>query len=606
MDLSEFCDFLERVEAEPSRNAMVGILSELFHKIGPQEARAVTYLLQGVVEPPFKGVEFGIGEKLLIRAISMAYGQGKKAVLSEYRKSGDLGLVAESLLSKGKKQVRLAEDLLPLTVGKAYSELRRLALQAGTGSQDQKISTLASLFGRCRTPAEAKHLARIPLAKLRLGVGDPTILDALSTRFSGDKSMREDLEAAYNLCSDLGRISEIMFSEGEAGLSKVEISPGNPIRPALAERLNSGAEIIERMGPCLVEAKYDGFRVQIHKDGAKIEIFSRSLERTTDMFPEITRAVRDLPFDQMIFEGEALAYDKERGAFLPFQETIQRKRKHDVAGMSERYPLRLFAFDLLFLEGVDYTALLFEERRRKLEKIFALSPGISPSVALRAKTGEEVDEFFLSCVGKGLEGIIAKDPKAKYAAGARKFAWIKMKKSYTEAGLADTIDAVIIGYFRGKGQRTDFGFGGLLVAVLDEESGRYVSVAKVGSGFSEEEMAAFPQLLKEDRSAKKPPSVESGLEPDFWVLPRKVVTIAADEITRSPTHAAGASGGQPGFALRFPRIKGGVRGDKKPADATTVAEIRELFRLQDEKRTAVAPGRERDGKDKPGRRKKPK
>lgn len=575
MLFSEFAGFLERIEREQSRNSMVLILSELFSRLEETEVRGTTYLLQGVVEPPFKGVEFGIGEKLVIRAIAISSGRSEKAVTSEYARLGDIGLVCEKFASSGKQGTLFEAERLGLA--EVYLSFLSLSKLSGTGSQDEKIKSMAGLLGRAKDPVEAKHLARVPLGKLRLGIGDPTILDALSVWKAGDKSLREDIESAYNLCSDLGRVSEIVAREGTAGLLKIEATPKSPIRPALAERLESGEAIIEKIGPCLVEAKYDGFRAQVHKAGSEIEVFSRSLERTTGMFPEIVSEVRKIPAREIIFEGEAIGLDSN-GRFLPFQETIQRKRKHGIEKASGEIPLKLFAFDLLYLDGVDYMKRPFSERREKLEELFGKFEGISPSEAIFAKTGGEIDDFFSEVIGRGLEGIIAKKPDSAYVAGARKFAWIKLKKSYTEKGLSDTVDCVIIGYYRGKGQRTDFGLGGLLVAVLDGETGLFESIAKVGSGFSEEEMKSFSELLSKETLSEKPKGVGSGIVPDYWVEPKHVVTIAADEITISPSHSAG------GFALRFPRIKGFIREDKKPSDATTVSEIRKLFEIQERTR----------------------
>jgi len=583
MRFSEFSGILEAIEKEPSRNSMVGILASLYSALSPGEIRGTTYLLQGVVEPPFKGVEFGIGEKLLIRALSISSGRPERTIVSEYQKTGDLGIVSENF-SKSGKQGKLFEGQ-PLELSEVYSELRRLASLSGAGSQEDKVRSLAALVGRCKEPGEAKHLVRIPLSKLRLGIGDPSILDALSVSKARDKTLRTDIESAYNLCSDLGLVAETFLLKGQEGLLEIEITPGNPIRPALAERLESGEAIIGKIGPCFVDAKYDGFRAQVHKKDSRVEIFSRSLERTTDMFPEISEAVRRLPERELIIEGEAIGIDQKTGKFLPFQDTIQRKRKHGIEEARESLPLVLFAFDILYLEGIDYTKLPFKERRKKLEELVRGNGGIRPSNGIFASTGEEIDDFFSGALSSGLEGIIAKKLDERYVAGARKFAWVKLKKSYTEAGLSDTVDCAIIGYFRGKGQRTEFGFGGLLVAVLDEGDGKFKSIAKVGTGFSEEAMERFGKLLEEISSKERPKLVESRLVPDFWTEPKYVVSISADEITESPIHSAGASGeGGNGLALRFPRIKGFVREDKGARDATTVSEIRSLYELQERTR----------------------
>lgn len=583
MRFSKFSRILDGIEKEPSRNSMVGILAGLYSDLAPEEIRGTTYLLQGVVEPPFKGIEFGIGEKLLIRALSISSGRPEKTIVSEYQKTGDLGIVSETF-SKSGKQGKLFESQ-PLELSEVYSELRRLASLSGAGSQEDKVRSLAALVGRCKEPGEAKHLVRIPLSKLRLGIGDLSILDAVSVSGALDKSMRAELESAYNICSDLGLVAETFLLKGRAGLSEIEITPGNPIRPALAERLESGEAIIGKIGPCFVDAKYDGFRAQVHKRDSQVYIFSRSLERTTDMFPEIAEAVRRLPERELIIEGEAIGINPSTGKFLPFQDTIQRKRKHGIEEAREALPLVLFAFDILYLEGVDYTKLPFKERRKKLEELVRGREGIRPSNGIFASTGEEIDDFFSGALSSGLEGIIAKKLDERYVAGARKFAWVKLKKSYTEEGLSDTVDCAIIGYFRGKGQRTEFGFGGLLVAVIDEEDGKFKSIAKVGTGFSEEAMEKFRTLLEGIKSREMPKGVESRLVPDFWTEPKYVVSISADEITASPIHSAGSSGeGGNGLALRFPRIKGFAREDKGAKDATTVSEIRSLYELQERTR----------------------
>jgi DNA ligase-1 len=441
-----------------------------------------------------------------------------------------------------------------------------------------KIKGLVELLNNS-TPKEAKYITRFPIGKLRLGIGDPTILDALSAYEAGDKSLREELERAYNLCSDLGLVAKTLFSDGIEGIRKFKIKVFNPVRPALAERLPSAEEIVEKIGKCAVERKYDGLRMQLHKQGDRVEIFSRRLERMTHMFPEIVDGVRkQVKAKEAILEGEALAYNETSGEYYPFQLTMQRKRKYGVEEMAEEYPLKLFAFDVLYYDGVDCTKKPYAERRKKLEKMIASGDVIKLSEMIVTDDPKKLEQFFEESVEKGMEGIVAKDLNAEYVAGARKFAWIKLKRSY-KGELADTVDLVIVGYFLGKGMRAKFKFGGLLCAVYDEKEDVFKTVAKIGSGFSEQQMKELEEMLGKIKIDHKPARVDSEIKPDFWVDLKYVVTVAADEITRSPTHTAGRGKEESGYALRFPRMVG-LREDKSPEEATTVQEIIEMYKMQ--------------------------
>ena len=316
--------------------------------------------------------------------------------------------------------------------------------------------------------------------------------------------------------------------------------------------------------------------MQIHLQNGTVEIYSRKLEKMTHMFPEITKAAASLKAKSAIFEGEALAYNASEKKYYSFQQTIQRKRKYGIAGMARDFPLRLFVFDLMYLNGKDLTLSPYSSRRKTLEKVFANTEPLVPSELIYTDDPKKLDNYFTNLLGAGLEGIIAKDLSQPYVAGARKFAWIKLKKSY--GALADTVDVVIIGYYLGKGQRQEFEFGGLLAAVLNEETGEFESIAKIGSGFSEDEMQSFEKMLDEIKVKEKPKGVNSKLTPDFWVKPAYVITVAADEITLSPMHTCGMVG-DTGYALRFPRMMS-LRDDKGSEEITTTKEIIEMFEMQ--------------------------
>lgn len=389
------------------------------------------------------------------------------------------------------------------------------------------------------------------------------------------KNVRAPIERAYNLCSDLGRVAAYALFEYDK-IENFAIEVFMPIRPALAERLSSAEHIIEKLGTCAVDAKYDGFRLQVHKDGKKIELYSRKLERVTHAFPEIVEAAQKIKAKKCIFEGEALAYNEKEKKYYSFQITIQRKRKYGIEKMREEFPLHMYAFDALYIDGIDYTKAPFEKRREELERLVAGNKTIVASQLKMAKKAAELEGYFEKCLGEGLEGIIAKDLSAPYIAGGREFAWIKLKKSYGE--MADTLDAVIVGYYLGEGQRAEFNFGGLLVAVRDEQSGHLQTVAKIGSGFSEEEMARLGEELANMKTRSKPKELESKLEPDFWVEPKIVISVSADEISVSSVHTCAQAGGK-GYALRFPRLVE-IREDKSIEDITTSSEVDKMHNMQ--------------------------
>ncbi len=574
MQFSKVCLVFDAMEATASRLALTDLLAKLLGETDESEVKQLIYLCQGRISPQHTGIELGMGEKLAEQAISLASGAKVEEIEKLYKKSGDLGNTSQELLTKRTQQSLTQREL---SVAKVHDNFYKIATISGQGSQDTKIKLLAELLVNS-TETEPKTIIRFVTGRLRLGTADATILDALSVMKTGTKEIRPLLERAYNLTSDLGLIAEIFYKEGLGGIEKIVPIPLSPIRPALAERLADATAIIEKLGKCVVEAKYDGFRLQCHKDGNKVAIYSRKQEPMTHMFPDIVAAInQQVKTKTAIFEGEAIAFDEDTQSYLPFQTTITRKRKHGVTAKAKEIPLVLFAFELLYADGIDYTQKPFHERRATLQKILKPGKVIQPSKTITAKTSEELQTFFDECVANGLEGIIAKDVNAPYVAGARKFAWIKLKRSY-QGNLADTVDAVIVGFYRGKGKRTEFGFGGLLTAVYDDENNVFKTIAKVGTGFTEEQMQWFNDTLSKIAAKQRPKNVESNIEPDIWVTPQMVVTLTADEITRSPTHTCAMKNGE-GLALRFPRLTQ-IREDKNASDATTEKEIVDLFKLQ--------------------------
>ncbi|MEW6748112.1 MAG: ATP-dependent DNA ligase [Candidatus Micrarchaeota archaeon] len=568
---SDVAAVFDKVEEKSGRLEMTDILSSLFKKADAREMEKLVYIIQGIISPPYEGLDLGVGERFAIEAIAAASGYTKPQVETDYKKSGDLGDTAEELLTKRKQTALATEEMGILYV---YDAMVKIAKASGQGSQEQKIKLLTELLNNA-SPLEARYLVRFVLGRLRLGVGDPTILDALSVSKAGDKSLRETLERAYNVCSDMGLVAKT-FYENPKAIDSFKVQPFKPLMPALAERLSSPEAIIEKLGKCGIEQKYDGFRMQVHKSGDKVEIYSRNLERMDRMFPDVVEAVRKLKPKEIIFEGEALAFDEKKKRFFPFQQTMHRRRKHGIEAASEEFPLHAFVFDILYLDGKDMTAEPYLKRRKAIEKLFKGKGILVPSQSEIISKAKDLEAKFEEAISEGLEGIMAKDLKAPYTAGKRKFAWIKLKKSYGKS--VDTVDGVIVGYYLGKGQRAEFEFGGVLVAVQNPDTGKLETVAKVASGFTEEEMASLAKQLEKIKTHSPPAKLDCNIEVDFWVKPKYVVEVAFDDITKSPNHTCGMKDGK-GYALRFPRLMR-MREDKGVREITTTDEVISMYELQ--------------------------
>jgi len=566
MRFKDVAEYFDSIEGIASRNKMISILAELIKKSNVAEASVLSYLIQGEIDAPFRAIRFNIADKLCVKAIADAYNISQASVEKKNRKLGDLGLVAESF-SKGVGRYNLKE---------VYLKLKEISEVTGKGSVDKKIKLLSKLLKDC-SGVEGKYITRIVLGRMRLGASDYTFLDALSVVKRGDKSLREGLERAYSLCSDLGKVSEVFLKKGEKGLDKFQIEVFSPIRMALAQRLSTAKDIVKKIGRCAIEPKYDGFRIQIHKKDSKVKIFSRNLEDMTDMFPELVRGSKEIKAREIIFEGEAIAYDESSDQFLPFQITVKRKRKYEIEKMAKDYPLVCFVFDALFLNGKDLTKKPYEMRRKALSKLVKAGGVFRLTDVNFTNNSEEIEKIFDHYVSAGLEGVLAKDLKAEYTAGARKYAWIKLKRSY-KGKLSDTVDLCIVGYLKGRGKRAKLGIGSLLGATYNKKEDVFETLAKIGSGLTEKGTLELKKTLDKYKVAKKPARLNSKLKMDVWVKPAMVVEILADEITKSPAHTCAESKGE-GLSLRFPRVVK-LRPDKKPEDATSTKEVVDMFKKQ--------------------------
>ncbi len=593
MKFKILAEYFEKIENNSSRLKITEILAELFKKLNKEELKNTCYLIQGRVAPLFEKIEFGMAEKMILKSITKALNIDTKLFNDRYKKVGDLGETLELF----KKEI-ISFEARDLEINEVYQTLYQIANFFGEGSQEKKINYLANLI-RELDSLSCRYLIRIPLGILRLGFSDMTVLDAFSWMISGNKSLRKVIEKAYHVRPDLGEIGYLLKEKGIEGIKKITPKVGVPILMMRAERLSSGKEIIEKIGACAVEPKYDGFRLQIHyhKKNNLIRLFSRNLEDVTFMYPDVVEAVKkQITVEEIIFEGEAIGFNPQTGDFLPFQETVQRKRKYDIEEKAKEVPLKVFAYELLYLNGKSYLDISFKERRNQLINVIKKSKNffddgmiISPEVII--KDPHQLDIYFEEQISKGLEGIIAKKLEGVYQPGARGWNWIKYKRSYSSK-IEDTIDCLVMGYDFGKGKRSSFGIGAFLVGVYSEKEDKFTTVAKIGTGLSDEEWKEMKKRCDRFKTKKKPPQyiVDKSMNCDVWVLPAIVVEIRADEITRSPVHTSDrkmklTKTGQaeevdvPGLALRFPRIER-FRDDKNPNEVTTLKELKQIYQAQ--------------------------
>ncbi|MEM1657517.1 MAG: ATP-dependent DNA ligase [Candidatus Jordarchaeales archaeon] len=592
MLFSKIADFYEKIEATTKRLEMIDLLVNLFLETPKEIIDKVVYLTTGRIYPMFVPIELGISEKLAMRSIAMIAGVSIRDVENTFKEVGDIGLVAE-IFTKKKKQASLFRT--PLTVEVVYETLDKIAKESGEGSVEAKIRHLSKLL-LDGTPKEAKYIARMVVGKLRLGIADYTILDALAVAFTGSRENRPILERAYNITSDLGLIAKVVATEGLNSVKNFKITVGRPIRMMLAQRATSPEEILERMGGrCSAEYKLDGERMQIHKDGSRVEIFSRRLENITYQYPDVVKLViENLKAERAIVEGECVAINPDTGEMLPFQQLMRRKRVYGIEEAVEKYPAMIYLFDALLVEDEDLTDKPYPERRKRLAEIVRENERIKLVRAELLDSVEAIEKFFDAAVEEGCEGIMAKSIQSDsiYEAGSRGYKWLKFKREY-KTEMTDTIDAVIVGAFMGKGKRAG-SYGALLVAVYDEDSDMFKTICKVGTGFSDEDLERLPEILRPYQIPHKHPRVDSKLKADVWFTPAKVIEIIGAELTISQVHtcALGYAKKDSGIAVRFPRFTGRWRDDKGPEEATTVKEVIEMYEQQ--KKVKVAETVEED------------
>ena len=581
MNFLELAETFAIMEKTTSRLELTDHLVSILKKTPTDIIDKLVYLIQGKLGPDYESSDLGIADKLIIKSLSLVSGHSPAYIQNKYSDIGDLGEVAYNILTN-KIQTTLIHQLL--TIEYLFETLLKIANTSGTGSLDVKLRFIVSLLNNSSN-LEAKFIVKLILGNLRLGIANFTLLDAISLTFTGEKKNRRILERAYNVSSDLGKIALILSKGSIEDIQSISISLFIPIRPMLAERVSNPSEALEKInGDALAEFKIDGERIQIHKKGKKIELFTRSLENVTSNFPDILSALDEIETKDLIAEGEVVAIDPATKKYLPFQALMRRRRKYNIQQITLDYPVILNLFDLLYYNGLDKTHVPLSERRRLLEEIFSTQKTGDKIILIdqiKVSRIDEIENYTEKALKNGCEGIMVKNPNSQYRAGAREWAWMKLKKEYS-GEVTDSVDLVIVGALHGKGRRVGK-YGALLLATYDAERDVFCTICKVGTGFTDNVLIDITDKLNMHVIKHKHSRVESGnTKMDTWFEPKIVLEILSPEITLSPVYTTAINRIKSGYglALRFPKFTGKIREDKSAEDATTVKDIFEIYRSQ--------------------------
>jgi DNA ligase 1 len=578
MDYSKLVEVYEQIESTSKRLAKTHAISELLKITSDEDIEHIILLLRGRLFPDWNKAKIGVASKLVLKAIGTSTGASIKDIENMWRDIGDLGLVAEQTIAK-KTQVTLFQQ--NLTSDKVFANLQKVSTMEGSGSVDRKVQLIAELMSSAK-PKEAKYIVRTVLEDLRVGIGDGTLRDSIvwaympiEINYDSEKiaidvdreefnKVVEIIQTAFDKSNDFGVVA-LAARKGVDALEKISLIPGNPIKVMLAQKEVNIDDAFKRVGvPAVIEYKYDGFRMQIHKFKGQVKVFTRRLEEVTKQFPEVVQFVtNNIAAEEFIIDCEAVGYDAKSGKYLVFQHISQRiRRKYDIEALAKKMPVELNIFDILFCDGKNLLKETLEKRRAVLEKIVTEKKfEIILSHKLITSSKEEAMLFYDESVKQGNEGVMIKNQEGIYKPGSRVGTWIKLKSTM------DTLDLVIVGAEWGEGKRSGW-FTSLALACVDED-GTFLEVGKVGTGLKEkaEEGLSFGEVTELLKPLMK---TEKGREVTF--KPEIVLEIQFEEIQASTNYSSG-------YALRFPRVKT-LREDRSPEDASSLERIKEEFDTQ--------------------------
>ena len=584
MLFKELSEAFEELEKVSSQTEMIKILADIFKQANADEIDKICYYTLGETAASYKKVTLGMAEKIVQQSISLAADMDINIIKDETNKIGDLGEVAFTTIKDNDNRFKTFFNTKNgLTIQDVDNGLKKITISSGSGSAEVKQKILAAML-TIASPFERKYLVRLVTRTMEFGVGEATVLNALASAFLGSKKEKPKLEAAYNLCSDIGLIAQVLDKKGLKGITKIKITLHIPMKPMLAQRVSKFNEIKQKINSTIIaaEEKYDGERIEAHKDGQTVTLFSRRLTDVTTQYPDIVENVKKyVKTDKAILDGEAVAYNDKKDVFYPFQKLMQRRRKYNVKEYMKEIPVKYMLFDVIYRDGQSLMKKSYPERRKNLEEIIDNNNLIKVANRRLTDNLDEIDEFFQECLDNNLEGVVCKScsPTSYYQAGARKYYWIKWKKDYASE-LRDTLDLVVIGAYPGRGRRRNT-YGSLLCTAYNPEKDAFQTVCKLGTGFSDQELENLPQKFKTLKKINKPARAEvlKIIEPTYYFTPKIVVEVLGAELTKSPIHTCAQDETKKGISLRFPRFIR-WRPEKNAEDTTTTTEILDMFKEQ--------------------------
>ncbi len=584
MKYLELVDVYEKLENTSRRLEKIKVISELIKKTNDEDLQTIMLLIEGRVFPKWDNREIGVAARIVLKAIAKATGNEEKKVEKEWSKKGDLGLVVETFVSN-KKQATLGK--VDITIKKVFCNLQKLASLKGIGTVGRKLELIVELLSSAE-PKESKYVVRTLLQDLRIGVGEGSIRDAIVWAYFGNKlnikynKEKNDLEIneeerkryneyitilqdAYDITNDFSEVSIIAKNKGLEGLKKVSLKAGKPIKVMLYQKAKDIEDAFEKVGkPAALEYKYDGFRLQLHRDKGKIKLYTRRLENVTEQFPDVVKAIEEnVKSENYILDAEIIGIDKKTKKWLAFQNISQRiKRKYGIEETSKDVPVMVNLFDAILIDRENLLKSPFSERRNKLRKIVKEVPEkIQLADQIITENLDEAEKFYNESLDKGNEGIMAKALDKPYKPGSRVGYGVKIKP------VMETLDLAIVGAEWGEGKRAKW-LSSFTIACIDEE-GEYLEIGKVGTGIKEkeEEGISFKQLT----DILKPLIIrEKGKE--VKVKPKIVIEVNYEEIQKSNNYSSG-------YALRFPRLVR-LREDRDVDDISDISFIEELYHKQ--------------------------
>ncbi len=543
-----FAELCQRVEGVSGSLEKVDLVAAFLKNLDDDELAVASGFIMGDLFSPSMDLVMGVGPSILYEAMARACGCSTERISDMLRATGDPGLVASASVDK-KKPIGFAAFIKdePLSIKEVYQRLVAVARASGKGSQDAKVKNLQYLFSQA-TPLEAQYIARLAIEDMRIGIGEGGVRDAIAQAFSQDASK---VERAYNLTNDIGLVA---VNARKGTLADLNVLINHPIKMMLAQVGEGISASMQELGSAAIEWKYDGARVQIHKDGKRVRIFSRRLEDVTRSLPEIVRLAQEVRADKAILDGEVVAIGKDSRP-LAFQEILKRfRRKYNVEKQAKETPLHLFLFDLIYLDGQSTVDLPLTRRRELLEGI--ADPSILADQVI-SDSVQRAEEIYHQALEKGHEGLILKNSMSVYAPGKRGKNWLKIKP------VMETLDLAVIGAKWGEGRRASF-LGSYRLACLDEATSKLQDIGWVATGLTDEALAELTELFRELIL------VQNGMEVEL--KPAVIFEVAYEEIQKSQSYSSG-------YALRFPRLVR-VRDDKSLEEADSLERVESLYRVQ--------------------------